>query len=121
MASPGTYNFSYYRGDTAEFVIRPKTSNGSAYDLTNYSATFTIANRRGSTGTQYVGTATVNATTDIITCTITPAVGRTLAAVTSKLWVHYGNILIAYSNTECKPRNYQNVLACHHYKLHIHR
>jgi len=82
MAFPGTYNFSYYRGDTAEFVVRPKTSNGSAYDLTNYTATFTIANRRGSTGTQYVGTATVNTTTDIITCTITPAVGRTLAAGT---------------------------------------
>jgi hypothetical protein len=82
MAFPGTYNFSYYRGDTAEFVIRPKTSNGSAYDLTNYTATFTIANRRGSTGTQYVGTATVNTSTDIITCTITPAVGRTLAAGT---------------------------------------
>jgi hypothetical protein len=80
MAFPGAYNFTYYRGDTSEFVIRPKTSNGSAYDLTNYTATFTIANRRGSTGTQYVATAVVNATTDIITCTITPAVGRTLAA-----------------------------------------
>ena len=82
MAFPGTYNFNYYRGDTAEFVIRPKTANGSAYDLTNYTATFTIANRRGSTGTQYVAAAVVNATTDIITCTITPAVGRTLAAGT---------------------------------------
>ena len=82
MAFPGTYNFNYYRGDTAEFVVRPKTANGSAYDLTNYTATFTIANRRGSTGTQYVATATVNDTTDIVTCTITPAVGRTLAAGT---------------------------------------
>ena len=82
MAFPGTYNFSYYRGDTAEFVIRPKNSNGAAYDLTDYTATFTIANRRGSTGTQYVGTTAVNTTTDIITCTITPAVGRTLAAGT---------------------------------------
>jgi hypothetical protein len=82
MAFPGTYNFSYYRGDTAEFVVRPKNSNGSAYDLTNYTATFTIANRRGSTGTQYVGNAVVNATTDIITCTIIPSVGRTLAAGT---------------------------------------
>jgi hypothetical protein len=82
MAFPGTYNFSYYRGDTAEFVVRPKNSNGSAYDLTNYTATFTIANRRGSTGTQYAGTATVNTTTDIITCTIIPAVGRTLASGT---------------------------------------
>jgi hypothetical protein len=82
MAFPGTYNFNYYRGDTAEFVIRPKTANGSDYNLTNYAATFTIANRRGSTGTQYVASASVNTVTNIITCTIVPAVGRTLAAGT---------------------------------------
>lgn len=50
--------------------------------MTGYTAAFVIANRRGSTGTQYVGTATVDASTDIVTCTITPAVGRTLAAGT---------------------------------------
>jgi hypothetical protein len=82
MAFPGTYNFNYYRGDTAEFVVRPKTANGSAYNLTDYTATFTIANRRGSTGTQYVADATINTLTNIITCTIAPAVGRTLAAGT---------------------------------------
>lgn len=82
MAFPGTYNFNYYRGDTAEFVVRPKTANGSAYDLTDYTATFTIANRRGSTGTQYVAEAVVDDITNIVTCTITPAVGRTLAAGT---------------------------------------
>ena len=38
MAFPGTYNFSYYKGDTNEFVIRPKNSSGSAFDLTGYSA-----------------------------------------------------------------------------------
>lgn len=80
MAFPGIYNFNYYRGDTSQFVIRPKTSNGSAFELTGYTADFTIANIRGSTGTQYAATATVNATTDIVTCTITPAVGRTLEA-----------------------------------------
>lgn len=82
MAFPGTYNFSYYRGDTATFVIRPKTSTGSAFDLTGYTADFVISNRRGSTGTQYVATATVNASTDIITCTIVPSVGRTLVPAT---------------------------------------
>ena len=50
--------------------------------MTGYTAAFVIANRRGSTGTQYVGTATVDDSTDIVTCTITPAVGRTLAAGT---------------------------------------
>ena len=82
MAFPGTYNFNYYRGDTAEFVVRPKTSNGGAFDLTNYTASFTIANRRGSTGSQSAATASVNTSTDIITCTILPSVGRNLAAGT---------------------------------------
>ena len=82
MAYPGIYNFTYYRGDTAEFVIRPKTANGSAYNLTDYTGTFTIANRRGSTGTQYVATAVVDDVTNIITCTITPSVGRTLGSGT---------------------------------------
>lgn len=78
MAFPGTYNFNYYRGDTFTFVVRPKTSNGSAFDLTGYSASFVIADVRGPSGIQTVGNAVVNATTDIVTCTITPAVGRTL-------------------------------------------
>jgi hypothetical protein len=84
MAFPGSYNFSYYRGDTATFVVRPKTSAGAAFDLTGYTASFVIANRRGSTGTQYVGTATVDAST--------PAVGRTLAAGTYVYDVQITNV-----------------------------
>ena len=79
MAFPGTYNFSYYRGDTAEFVVRPKASNGSAYDLTDYSADFTIANRRGSSGSQYSQTAVINSVDNLITCTILPSDGRALS------------------------------------------
>ena len=67
MAFPGTYNFNYYRGDTAEFVIQPKTSNGEAFDLTGYTANFTIATARGIGGTS--ATAVVNDVTNIITCT----------------------------------------------------
>jgi hypothetical protein len=79
MAFPGTYNFNYYRGDTAQFVARPKNSNdGSSFELTDYSASFTIANQRGSAGTQYSASAIVNEVSDIVTCTITPAVGRDL-------------------------------------------
>ena len=92
MAFPGSYNFSYYRGDTATFVVRPKASTGAAFDLTGYTAAFVIANRRGSTGTQYVGTATVDDSTDIVTCTITPAVGRTLAAGTYVYDVQITNV-----------------------------
>jgi hypothetical protein len=83
MAFPSTYNFNYYRGDTAEFVARPKNANnGSSFELTDYSASFTIANQRGSGATQYEADAIVNEISDIVTCTITPTVGRTLAAGT---------------------------------------
>jgi hypothetical protein len=82
MAFPGTYNFSYYRGDTNQFVIRPKNANGAAFDLTGYTAIFTIANRRGSTGTQYEAQAVVDTANDLVTCTILPGVGRSLAAGT---------------------------------------
>jgi hypothetical protein len=86
MAFPGSYNFSYYRGDTSQFVIRPKTANGGVFDLLNYTAIFTIANVRGAGATQYSNaegiTAVVNATTDIVTCTITPAGGNLLSAGT---------------------------------------
>ena len=80
MAFPGSYNFNYYRGDTAQFVIRPKNANGSAFDLTGYTSQFFIANQRGSAATQYEAQAVVNATTDIVTCTILPGVGGTLDA-----------------------------------------
>jgi hypothetical protein len=88
MAFPGTYNFSYYRGDTYQFVIRPKNSNGESFDLTAYvgNADFTIANRRGSTGTQIAATATVDAATDIVTCTITGTQGRELVAGTTYVY-----------------------------------
>jgi hypothetical protein len=82
MAFPGSYNFEYYRGDTNEFVVRPKNANGTSFNLTGYTASFVIADRRGSTGTQTVATATVNTSTNIITCTITSSVGRTLTSGT---------------------------------------
>ena len=50
MAFPGTYNFDYYRGDTFQFVITPKTSTGATFQLDAYSAagaTFTISTSRG--------------------------------------------------------------------------
>jgi len=85
MAFPGTYNFNYYRGDTYQFVIRPKNSNGSTMSLDAYegNAVFTIANRRGTSATQTVeATATIDIANDIVTCTIEPAQGRLLTAGT---------------------------------------
>jgi hypothetical protein len=88
MAFPGTYNFSYYRGDTYQFVIRPKNSNGTTFALDAYAgnADFTIANRRGSTGTQVSATATVDTANDIVTCTITGATGRGLVGGTTYVY-----------------------------------
>ena len=82
MAFPGSYNFNYYRGDTAEFVIRPKTANGDAFDLTGFSSDFFIATARGSEGTQYEAQSVVDGSADTVTCTILPSVGRELSAGT---------------------------------------
>ncbi len=83
MAFPSTYNFNYYRGDTAQFVVRPKNSNdSSSFNLAGYSGLFTIANQRGSAGTQVEADAVVDDVTDVVTCTISPSVGRELNAGT---------------------------------------
>jgi len=79
MSFPGTYNFNYYRGDTFSFIVRPKDASGNAFDLTGYSAIFTIASSRGaSPSSSYTGTATVNTVDDIVTCVIPAATGRSL-------------------------------------------
>ena len=36
MALPGTYNINYYKGDTYEFRIYPKTVDGSPYSLSPF-------------------------------------------------------------------------------------
>jgi hypothetical protein len=87
MAFPGTYNFNYYRGDTFEFLVKPKDASGNPFDLSGYSGAFTIANLRGSAATQvYEGTAVVNTIDNLVTCTITSGIGRNLLPVTS--WVY---------------------------------
>jgi len=83
MAFPGTYNFSYYKGDTNQFILRPKNSSGSAFDLTGYTADFFIASSRGDNPSFSVeAQAIVNTLNDTITCTILPNIGGTLNAGT---------------------------------------
>jgi len=91
MTFPGTYNFSYYKGDTLEFRVYPKDSTGSAFDLTGYdSATspiFTIATSRGSESTisayaEIVGSGT----SAYILCTIRPEDGDQLTPGTSYVY-----------------------------------
>lgn len=78
MAFPGTYNINYYKGDTLSFDIYPKDSSGGAFNMSGYSADFTIATARGSSATQYSGSATI--LTDKISCLISPSVGGQLDA-----------------------------------------
>jgi hypothetical protein len=76
MAFPGTFNISYYRGDTYEFRIYPKTSSGASFDLTSFSDSpsdhvkFTIASARG-TGSigSTVFTATLTSGSSEVTLT----------------------------------------------------
>lgn len=80
MAFPGTHNFKYYRGDTYQFQVYPLTgSGGIAMALSGYTATFKIANKRGTGATQYECTATVNTSSNYVTCIIPPSIGRNLA------------------------------------------
>jgi acetolactate synthase regulatory subunit len=97
MAFPGTYNFNYYRGDTFEFKIFPKLQDGTKFDLTNYTAKFTVANRRGTGATQITMTApTVNASEGLITCVISSTNGRNLTAGVS--WVYDVEIVRTVGN-----------------------
>lgn len=83
MAFPATYNFNYYRGDSYSFSITPKNANGTAFDLTGYSAAFNIATARGSSGV-YVndGSAIIDNINGRIDCAITPTVGTELGLTT---------------------------------------
>lgn len=82
MAFPGTYNISYYKGDTLEFKIYPKDASGAAFDLSSFSsngtAKFTIADQRGSSGSQIQATAEIASDLTHVKCVITPSQGAQL-------------------------------------------
>ena len=87
MAFPGTYNFNYYRGDTYEFVIRPKNPNGAEFQLDSYTARFVIASARGASPSFAVeAQAVINSTNDTVTCTILPGVGAQLSGGTTYVY-----------------------------------
>jgi hypothetical protein len=60
MPFPGIYNFPYYLGDTYTFVLHPKNSDGTPFDLSDYTAKFFIADRRGVLGVQHEAQAIVD-------------------------------------------------------------
>ncbi len=48
MAFPGELNLTYYKGDTQDFSIYPKQSDGSAFIMSGYTIKFSISTQRGS-------------------------------------------------------------------------
>lgn len=94
MAFPGTYNISYYKGDTLEFRVYPKDSSGAAFDLTDYedeygnSPIFTISTSRGASGLadQISAYASVSEDGSYILCVIRPEDGNQLDAGTSYVY-----------------------------------
>jgi hypothetical protein len=78
MAFPGSYDFTYYKGDTLEFRIYPKDASGAAFNLSGYTSTFTIATRRGLTGEgeRAVGYTQIVGDESYILCAIPPELGN---------------------------------------------
>lgn len=89
MAFPGTYNISYYKGDTFEFNIFPKTSSGEAFSLNDYTQVrFTISNVRGEQVEGGPEKITINGYAEKrnnqnIVCAITPENGAQMNAGTT--------------------------------------
>ena len=84
MAFPATYNINYFLGDLYQFGIVPKTAAGNIYGITGatYDGFFYIAPSRGGSASATVeGVVTVG--TNLVTCSITPAVGVLLTAGTT--------------------------------------
>lgn len=86
MAFPGTYNFSYYKGDTFEFNVYPKDSAGNVFDLTPYASIFTISTSRGADGASNRVVAYSSVQSDHIRCAITPSDSAVLAEATSYVY-----------------------------------
>ena len=108
MAFPGTYNFNYYKGDTFDFVIYPKDSAGNVFDLTGYSAIFTMSTTRGSAGVSnaIICDATISDDYSSILCRISAENGATLNASVAYVYdveitkvVQENNLPVTYTYT----------------------
>jgi hypothetical protein len=87
MAFPGTFNISYYRGDTLEFKVYPKNSSGENFSLSTFNplARMTIAPRRGEllAGEQRIQAYAEIIDGDYILCVIRPEDGQKMIAANS--------------------------------------
>jgi len=79
MSFPGNYNIRYYKGDTYQFVIRPKTTAGSVYpvDSNTYDAYFRISTSRDGLADDTKDANTTISNNSII-CELRPNVGNDL-------------------------------------------
>lgn len=82
--SPTTYDFKYYQGDSFPFLIRPGAKSGEPFDLSGYSATLDIAERRGNSSTFRIRLVpVVDSVENTILCNIPPATGALLSSGTT--------------------------------------
>lgn len=87
MAFPGKYDFNYYRGDTYEFKIYPKTNAGLPFSLEGYEAHFNLSTSRGTAAEQQIPAyANISPDNTYITCAITPTEGNQLQAGTAYVY-----------------------------------
>lgn len=86
MAFPANFNINYYRGDTYEFKIYPKLTNGQSFSLDGYDrlngVTFTISTDRGPDGVanKVEAYAEISLDRTHISCAIRPDDGQSLDA-----------------------------------------
>lgn len=85
MSFPATYNLSLYSGDTYEFVVVPRNSDGTEFALTGYTAEMNIAASRGAT-TKTAVQAVVDSELNTIACTILPGVSGSLSPSTTYVY-----------------------------------
>ena len=103
MAFPGTYNISYYKGDTFEFRIYPKTSTGDQFLLNDYTQIrFTMSNVLGEQVAGGPTKVTLNGFAEkrdnqYVLCAITPDNGANMVAGTTYYYdVEIGRINSPY-------------------------
>jgi hypothetical protein len=81
MSFPANFNIRYYKGDLYQFVIRPKTSAGDPFPISNttHTAFFYISSSRGGpAGNTIAAQAVID--NGNITATILPSVGNNLSS-----------------------------------------
>jgi hypothetical protein len=79
LSFPATFNVSYYKGDLYQFVVRPKTSTGSPFPISEetHSVYFYISPQRGGPALNTISAAAVIEDGNI-KATIFPSIGNQL-------------------------------------------